>query len=85
LVKQASEIEGNDNTLAYCKQKGHFRFLAASNEVLSIMVPHISVIGSGGVPPVPQTILMSWESGYIQPLAVILKILSPCLGERGQS
>ena len=27
--------------------------------VLSIMVPHFFAIGSGGVPPVPPTILMS--------------------------
>ena len=27
--------------------------------VLSIMVPHIPALGSGGVPPVPPTILMS--------------------------
>ena len=27
--------------------------------VLSIMVPHFPAIGSGGVPPVPPTILMS--------------------------
>ena len=27
--------------------------------VLSIMVPNLSAIGSGGVPPVPPTILMS--------------------------
>jgi hypothetical protein len=27
--------------------------------VLSIMVPHFSANGSGGVPPVPPTILMS--------------------------
>ena len=31
--------------------------------VLSIMVPHFPAIGSGGVPPVPPTILMSGMQG----------------------
>jgi hypothetical protein len=37
--------------------------------VLSIMVPHFPAIGSGGVPPVPPTILMS---------AALLGILYTC-------
>jgi hypothetical protein len=33
---------------------------------LSIMVPHFPGIGSGGVPPVPPTILMSeWEKASL--------------------
>jgi hypothetical protein len=38
--------------------------------VQSIMVPHFPAIGSGGMPPVPPTILMSGRGGGSEPLVV---------------